>query len=230
MSGLPYTPPAMRKLTVLAGLLLTLSACGSSGSVSYKLVLDATGREHKSDILLASMHVIESRVAAMSEELVRQDIAPDDEGAVITVELSNPAAVEVLTGGLTSPFTMRLMRETTSEKATLTLEGHGSFEDTGLTGSSISWIRAEEDPSDPNKGRVFISFTPEGQELVKKVFRESKGKNLGLFVRDRLISKVPAAKEPAGDVGIDGIPSIGIARAFADDVNVGLHVTFTPLP
>ena len=34
---------------------------------------------------------------------------------------------------------------------------------------------------------------------------------------------------PGASIAVDGIPTLSLASAFADDVNVGLHTVFTPL-
>jgi hypothetical protein len=51
---------------------------------------------------------------------------------------------------------------------------------------------------------------------------------MGLFVHDRLMAKMPIdAAEPKEEIVIAGIPVPDMAGIFADDVNVGTHVTFS---
>ena len=66
---------------------------------------------------------------------------------------------------------------------------------------------------------------------MKDLFAESEGKNIGIFIRNQLVSKLLVdTDELIDDIIITDIPTVQLANVFADDVNVGLHVTFTPIP
>ena len=98
-----------------------------------------------------------------------------------------------------------------------------------MTEEHLEWVEAAEELD--NKGRITLSFSPEGRELMRTVFRQNVGRNIGLFVREKLVAKLQVdTAELKDDIIITGIPSPELARVFADDVNVGLHVIFTPLP
>jgi preprotein translocase subunit SecD len=109
------------------------------------------------------------------------------------------------------------------------VEGHGEFAATGITEEDMVWADAAED--EQKKGVVRLTFTPQGSQKLAAVFKENKGKSIGIFVRDRLISKLTVQTDVIEDhIVIRDIPSSELARIFVDDLNVGLHVTFTKLP
>jgi len=65
---------------------------------------------------------------------------------------------------------------------------------------------------------------------MQQVFKENKGKSLGLFIRGALVSKLLVeTDELKDDIVIRDITSHEIAEAFADDLTVGLHVRFLPI-
>lgn len=218
--------------TLLAGLsaLVLLAGCSGSVTSSYRLQFDTEDTSKLTLLSLAVTRVIERRLEAMGENVRGLDISQKEEGPELTFTVETEAAADLLRDDVTAPFELQIMRETKpGETPTIEIEGHGGFITTGITEEHLEWVDASEEPD--NKGRITLGFTKNGRELMRTVFKQNVGKNIGLFVRERLVAKLQVdTAEVRDDIIITGIPSPELARVFADDVNVGLHVTFTPLP
>lgn len=205
-----------------------LSACGEV-TVTYDLTIDEVYADQKSELTLASMRVIERRLKRIGEEILEKDITAASGIPSITLMLGDKVARDILTEELLQPFTLRIMAEVADdESADITVAGHGGFTETGLTEEHMTWANAIED-TDPSLGRVTLIFTEDGRILINDVFAEHNGEYVGLFVRERLMSKLLVESAALmDDIIIRDIPSTEIANIFADDINVGLHVTFVP--
>ena len=217
------------RLFPLFGLSLAiLAACGGPATVSYRLTFDSTDPATVEELSKAAIRVAERRLDRLGATITEQKIAKDVDGVTVELRISDAASAEALTSELTAPFDMQIMVETT-EQADITVEGFGGFKLTPVNGDDIVNILAAMNPEDKT-GVVRINFTPEGLEEMRDLFRANVGKNIGLFVRGRLVSAltVESADLP-NPLVIDGIPNVEMAMIFADDVNVGLHVTVTPL-
>lgn len=221
----------MRKsLSTGLAMLLLLAACGGSGRSVYKLQIDTEDTSRLTVLSIAVTRIVERRLEGMGEEVRGLDISQKKDGPELSFTVGTEAAADLLRQDLTAPFNLRIMREVQpGETPTIEVEGHGGFIETGITEDHIEWVEASEEPG--NKGRIALEFNEEGRELMSKVFKENVKKNIGLFVRNRLVAKLQVdTSELKDDIIITGIPSPELARVFADDVNVGLHVTFTPIP
>ncbi|TSC97512.1 MAG: hypothetical protein Greene101449_1186 [Candidatus Peregrinibacteria bacterium Greene1014_49] len=218
-----------RSLSIAVATMTLLTGCGGSVS-TYHLQLDTEDPSRLTLLSLAVMRVVERRLQSVGEEIRGLDISQKEAGPELSFSVETQAASDLLQEDLTAPFALRIMR-TAKEKEipTIEAEGHGGFVETGVQEEHLEWVEASEERD--NKGRITLAFTKDGRELMRKVFRENVGKNIGLFVRGRLVAKLQVdTAELKDDVIITGIPSAELARVFADDVNVGLYVTFTPLP
>lgn len=224
-----YTLSPMRQ-SILPILLITLllSACGEV-TVTYDLQTDAELADQKSELTLASMRVMERRLKRIGENVLEKDITAKDGVPSIILTLGDTVARDTLTQELVQPFTLRIMTETTDEEsADITVAGQGGFTETGLTEDHMTWAKAGQD-TDPSKGLVTLTFTEDGRTLMNDIFAQNNGKYIGLFVRERLMSKLLVESAVLmDDIVIRDIPSVEIANIFADDINVGLHVTFVP--
>lgn len=206
---------------------LFLLSCGPERLV-MDLEIRARDDTHRLELIAAAKRVIEGRLSAIGETAEMIDI--ENRGGTIrmTVETNSETVTDVLHDQLTEPFSFRIMTEAADGKGDATIEGHGSFKQTGITEKHLLGVQAGPDDS-PGKGRIHLNFSDEGRVLMGKIFRENKGKYIGLFVRNRLISKLQVdADEVRDQIIITDIPSLPMAQIFADDVNVGLFVTFTP--
>jgi hypothetical protein len=209
--------------------LLTVS-CGGTTAITYKTTFSVQDPVQRSQLLLMTQHVIERRLQGMGEEGAITNIMPTTEGADVTVEIGDKIIGDVLTSQLTEPFTLEVMKEVPADKADITVAGHGSFAKTGIGSTHLIWVNAAPQP-DGTMAMVTMIFTPEGRSLMQKLFKENKGKFVGIFVRGRLVSKLNVqTDELKDDIVIQDIPSFDLAQVFADDVNVGMHVAFVPAP
>lgn len=218
----------MKRLLATFVLLPLLAGC-STASILYDIQLNTEDEERGSMLLTASLRVIERRMASIGEEVLDLDIKKEGEGHRVYLKVKEQAALDALTEDLTSPFSLKVMKEAPPEEADAVVEGHGGFSETGITEKHLKWLQASEEPG--GKGRVTITFSEEGRTLMGEVFRQNKGKSIGLFVRGNLVSKLFVDTDELKDeIIITDIPSVQLANVFADDVNVGMHVTFTPVP
>jgi len=218
----------MRRAALL--LLPILLGCSSTGSITYRLDIDPTvATERGSDLSLASMRVIERRLENLGEDILEKDVAFENGAPHVSLTVSDPETLDILTKQLTQPFTLRIMEEAPEEEATITVGIHGGFRETGITEKHLLWVSASTDGGVLDRGRATLQFTEEGRKLMNEMFKKNKGKSIGLFVRNALMSKLLVESDSLkDDIIIHDIPSVEFAHVFADDVNVGLHVTFTP--
>jgi hypothetical protein len=220
----------MRRFLLIAiSILPLLVACSGGTQVTYHLQFDTENVAKRTELSLAVTRVIERRLQSMGEKPNDFDMRQEEEGSRMTFRVETEAAADILTVDLTEPFALQIMREARpGQTPDIEIDGHGGFLGTGITQEHLTWIEASEEEN--GKGRVTLQFTEEGRTLMGKVFRENVGRNIGLFVRSRLVAKLQVdTAEIKDDIIITGIPSYELARVFADDVNVGLHVAFTPV-
>ncbi|MDO8648536.1 MAG: hypothetical protein Q7R81_02010 [Candidatus Peregrinibacteria bacterium] len=217
----------MKRLGALLSVSLLLAACGGSTVVYYKLAIRTDTPEQRDELIAASMRVVERRLSHLAANLSDKKVQVSDDEVTLKLEIDSSEAADALTAELIAPFSLRVMQEAPTEKADIVVEGHGGFSETGLTQKHLQWVIAGKDEG--GKGSVQLLFTPEGRTIMGKVFKENKGKSIGLFVREKLVSKLTVeSAEVKDDIIITDIPSAEMAEIFADDVNVGLRVTFTP--
>ena len=220
----------MKKTLSLFALCLLLTACGSK-TVRYRLAFDTADMLRRSELTAAAARVIEGRVVARGKQLLSHETKTDGENVTIIAEVSDAEAATALQDGLLTPFTMTIMKQVEKGMGDIVSEKFGEFKETGITTKHFDWVSAGTAGAEAEvNGAVIIQFTPEGQELLKKIFKENRGSVIGIFVRGQLMSKkLIDSKDTQGSIAIDGIPNPALAGAFADDVNVGLHVTFIPI-
>ncbi len=218
------------RLSLFGLSLAILASCGGPATVSYRLTFDSTDPQTVEALTQATIRVMQRRLDRMGSALTEQTVTQDAEGANLTFTVEHAGAGEDLTAEMTTPFDLQIMESTTDvDTADLTVEGFGAFNKTDVSGKDIRNIEASTDPKTKG-GIVQINFTPEGLAKMKTLFEDNVGNDLGLFVRGKLVSAltVQSADLP-NPLVIDGIPDAELASIFADDVNVGTHVTVTPL-
>ena len=218
----------MRRLFPTLAVSLLLSACGDA-SVAYQLTFGVDDQDDQQALIEASLRVIERRLDRMEESILDKHVERDGSGStLLSLTMTHQDAADTLTEELTRPFKLRIMAQTETG-GDLFVDGIGSFRETGITEEDLLWVQSRQRP-DSNRGEVRLIFTPDGQPRMEELYRSMYQKNLGLFVRDRLISLMQVEqKELTDDIVIRDIPDPAMAGIFADDVNVGLHVTFTPV-
>lgn len=216
-----------RTLPLFLASVFLLAGCNSV-QARYALTFKNTTPEGAAQLKDAVIRVVEARLESQKQKLRSHAFAEENGATFLTINASDGDAVEALTQQLTAPFTMRIMKEVPAGQGDLHSDKHGDFAETGITEEHFDFVQVNAESSE-GKGAVTIHFTPAGKELLKQVFAQNRGEVVGIFVRDQLMSKkLIAVADTQDSVAIDNIPSTQIAAIFADDVNVGLHVTFAP--
>ena len=216
------------KLTTLAISALLLTACGTS-SVSYDLNLNLKSPDYEENVLDAAKLIVERHIKAAEASIGVEETINEIErnGTTIKVTFNNEEMIEELNNRLTRPFAFEFMEVVPIEEAQVVVaetEGYSPF---GLTGDHVDWLTAEGGDGTP--GIVTVKFTEEGAEVKNKMFGERVGENVGLFVRGMPVYKLLIEEDDIeGNTLALNIPDAALGYIFADDVNVGLQVTFTP--
>jgi hypothetical protein len=222
----------MKHHAISAVSLLLLAACAAAGtSMTFNLTMDTTDIERREELGDAALRVIERRLDGMEAKILDSDVEVDADSASVTVEVDFPEALPELASQLAGPFSFEIMAQT-PEGATpdVTVEGHGGFSKTGITGDDLEWVEGKVQEG-TDFGEVTLIFTEEGRTKMADLFAKNNGKFIGLFVRGVLVSKMQVETDVLkDDIVIREIPTAELAEIFADDVNVGIHVTFTPVP
>ncbi|TSC79242.1 MAG: hypothetical protein G01um101425_742 [Candidatus Peregrinibacteria bacterium Gr01-1014_25] len=211
-----------------AALLLT-TGCSGNTVVRYKLTFDTPGAGDQQELTLASIRTIERRLESMGEQLVDKEVTVESGSSLLTITVADRTIADLLTEDLTQPLQFRIMEQAPEAQADTVVIGHGGFRETGIDDRSLYSASASEDAE--KKGIIQLAFTDQGRTALAGVFRRNKGAYIGLFVRGRLASKLLVESDTLREhIVIRDLPTSEIARVFADDLNVGIHVTFTRLP
>jgi preprotein translocase subunit SecD len=144
------------------------------------------------------------------------------------IEVANTnEAKAVIEHILSEKFTFDLRIEKQAPTAD-TADTKANWEPTPITGEYLVWAQAIGNRQS-GEVSVDLEFNDAGGQLIGDVFTKNKGKYIGIFVRDLLVSKLRISDpKTTNHLLIGGIPSAKIAEIFADDVNAGLFVTYTP--
>lgn len=214
-------------LAVLCSILL--AGCGGASSITYDVTITQEDPTRASLLKVALMRVVEERLRAIGDETDDLELSGDTDNLTLTVGVGDPVVKDILTEVLMRPFTFSIMEETREgEDPDIEVEGHGGFSHTGVTKDHLEWLEAKEDTT-PGKGRVQLFFTDEGMTIMERVFEENSERFIGVFVREKLVAKLYVDTDSLKDnIMITDIPSLELARIFANDVNVGVHVAFSP--
>lgn len=220
----------LHSLSVLALSAAFLVGCGGPATVEYRLTFDTQDAGMVKEFTDATIRVMQRRMERLSVDMTKQEIAKDADGVTVTIGMSDGNAAQALTDELTAPFDLNIMTMAESETgADLVVEGLGGFNATDVTHEDIEMV-ASGTNVETEAGYVLLHFTDAGLAKMRAVFASNVGKSIGLFVRGRLVSslEVKSAELPS-PLAIDGVPNAELAAIFADDVNVGSHVTVSPL-
>ncbi len=221
----------MKKLLSALALTLLLTACGGK-TVRFSLTFDTKDAERVTKLTEAVQRTIEGRVLAKEKKLIAQSVRKDGDATMLDVTVGDEEMAKLLQDSLAVPFTMAIMKQVDSGQGDLISEKYGEFKETGIVTKHVDWITAGiTKVTGAEQGAVVIQFTKEGEALLKDMFAKNRGSVIGIFVRGQLMSKKTIdATDKQTSISIEGIPNGALAAAFADDVNVGLHVKFTPAP
>lgn len=210
---------------------IALAACGQTGAANYRVVFEPTLTPDKvQEVATGAARVIQRRVDAMKGTVKNINVQTKEKEATITSTVDPPALVSPLTDQLSEAFTLRIMRSTNpGESPDMTVQGDRNFNETGVTEKDILWVTASKNEKEPTKGTVLVTFNDEGKKKLKKVFKATRGKQVALFLRGRLVSSFTnTSGAERENILIEGIPSADLAAAFADDVNVGVYAKIVP--
>lgn len=222
----------MKRLLLLSTAFVALAACSGTPTMRYALKMNVTDTQDTAQLTQQTRDVMQRRLESMGEENVKTATEKMGSGsAIVSVSTKNHETLNSLTDAMMQPFDFAILSQAQDgEKADVTVEKYGSFVKTGITGADLSWVEADQEPG-KDLGRVHLVFTIDGRNKIAALFKKMKGKNIGIFVRGQLVSLLQVeTDELKEDIVIQDIPSVDLAHAFADDVNVGIHVTITPLP
>jgi hypothetical protein len=217
-------------LSVFALSAAFLVGCGGPATVEYRLTFDTQDAGLTKEFTDATIRVMQRRMDRLGVDMTKQDIAKDADGVTVTIGMSNGDTADALTKEMTAPFDLNIMTMAEAETgADLVVEGLGGFNATDITHEDINMVASGSNDA-TGAGYVLLHFTDAGLAKMRAVFAANVGNSIGLFVRGRLVSslEVKSAELPSPLV-IDGVPNPELAAIFADDVNVGTHVTVSPL-
>lgn len=223
----------MKKNLLIAslGLLTTLAACGGSQTIVRTVSVRSNDPSVIMSMMQATERVMNRRMAGLDIRNGHATVVPTGGNAgTVTLTVQDADALEKAEHILEDPFSFDIRIEQPSASKNPTETDTSEWIKTALTGSSLNWVRAIGDKT-TGEVSIELSFTDEGQRILASVFKSNPSKHVGIFIRDLLVSKLKVESAGISDrVVIGGIPSATVAEIFADDVNVGLYVTFSPAP
>ncbi len=226
---LPYTPRAMRRTAFLLVMFGFLCACNLlQSSVTYNLTFDVENDAIEEELVWSSLRRVEDIAKQLEAPLLDKEVLTESGSNAIALKVENAATIEELTAQLSEPFTLQFMSAVPAGQGDVEVEGQGSFKDTGVGAKDVFWAESASDDAS-GQGAVRLLFTKEGFDRLSSMLKQHTNEEIGLFVQGKLVSKLKA-DQVKENVVIRGIPSPEMASHFADLVNVGLHVTFTPAP
>jgi preprotein translocase subunit SecD len=209
---------------------LVLAGCQASAPGTYLLTYDSAVPARVTELSAASARVVLRRLLGMNQKVTAKDVTLSPDQKHLTVQIKDKQVKNDLTAQLVAPFTMSVMVETAdATDPKVLLNKYGAFTPTELTETYFDSVVAGESQTAKGKGAIVIRFTKEGTQKLHEVFQKNQGKTMGVFVRGNLMSKkVIDPTDTQDSILVDGVPSAELAKVFADDVNVGLHVKFKP--
>lgn len=218
---------SLKQLFIIGGFSISLAACGTSLTLTAPATVDSTDPARIITLIQASERVLVRRLAGAEVKNAVVSVSPTEgQGAMVTMKLPDTDALDTAKRILSDPFTFEMKLAVGVHENADGVE-ETDWESTGIVGNMLVWIQPVRDPKTGDLG-VEMLFDDAGQTALAKTFQENAGKDLGIFVRDLLVSKLTIGTDAVTEsIIISGIPSAKIAEIFADDVNVGLHVHFS---
>lgn len=208
---------------------IILSACSQKTTITYNLDAKTTDGPKAITLLQAAERMMNRRMAGEDIKDARATVYPTGlHTGLMKIEVANTnEAKAVIEHILSEKFTFDLRIEKQAPTAD-TADTKANWEPTPITGEYLVWAQAIGNRQS-GEVSVDLEFNDAGAQLIGDVFTKNKGKYIGIFVRDLLVSKLRISDaKTTNHLLIGGIPSAKIAEIFADDVNAGLFVTYTP--
>ncbi len=225
-----YTCARMKRTLTIIGttsLLLFLSACAQETTLKYQVTLRAPDAAKAMILSEAVERVMVRKMTAQSIEKPIVSVVPSGSGtALLTIKVQDTNTADMVRSLVDEVFTFDLrIEETTASKQPEDKFDPARWQPAGITGALVTWAQAVGNRQ-TNEIGIDLTFNPAGQEQLKSIFKENVGKNIGIFVRGLLVSKMSIVNPEIGDrLSISKVPSAAIAEVFADDVDVGLLTT-----
>ena len=206
---------------------LALTGCAGASTLTYSVRTNIANPADSLAIFQASERVMTRRLAAADVKNAQVTVIPRGSGsAVMTLKVPDQAGVDAVERILADTFTFDVRRE--GPRTADLLPDETNWLPTGVNGEMLLWVTPITNPTTKEIG-VELHFNETGRALLQTAFTGNKGKSIGIFVRDLLVSKMSITSDVVTEhILISGIPSERVAQIFADDVNVGLHAIFTP--
>lgn len=221
----------MKKLLLPTLFALVISGCGNSASISMDVEFTTTSNDDRAELVLATKNVVERRLGRLESELLDFDVTyGEDATAVIGIAGTNPDAIDQLLAEMINPFVVEIrIQADQHEEGDIETEGLGNFRSLGITKEDMTWVKGRAMEGSPlNHGEIMLQFTEEGTAKMNTLFSEHVGENIGLFIRNQLAANFAISQDSfGGAITIPNVPSAEIAQIFADDMNVGINMTFT---
>lgn len=216
-----------RGLLIVGITSILLAACAQETTLKYEVTLRAPDATKAMILTEAVERVLIRKMTAQSIENPMVTVVPSGTGsAILSIVVPDENTADIVRNLVEEDFTFDLRIEDTA--ATGQQEGAfdpARWQPAGITGALVTWVQAVGN-SRTNEIGVDMTFNQDGQERIKTIFKENVGRNIGIFVRGLLVSKMNIVSADIGDtLSISGVPSAAIAEVFADDVDVGLLTT-----
>lgn len=212
-------------LTVLSA---TLAGCNGPVTLTYSIRTNIADDAKSFAVFEASERVMTRRLPAADIKDSQVKVVPSGSGAIMTIQVPDALSAGTAERILAEPFTFDIRLE--GPRLPDMPPDQTNWLPSGINGSMLAWVTPVSNPDTKEIGAE-LQFDARGRSLLENAFKDNLGKHVGIFVRDLLVSKMTIASKDVGDhILIGGIPSERVAQIFADDVNVGLHAVFTPVP
>ncbi|MDD3897186.1 MAG: hypothetical protein PHU04_05135 [Candidatus Peribacteraceae bacterium] len=222
----------MRTYRIAPFLLTALLVACSGKNVSYNLTIEAKDETELQRILAVTTRMVERRIEAIEYREGTQDTMEDitinrrGERIQLTLRFTTPVIAPILTEDLIEPFTMEFMEECPVEEADFVVAETQGYKKIPLSAEDVSWLLTEEETG--TAGAVTMQFTTEGAQKKAELFEPRMGKNIGIFIRGLPVYRLRVEPNDVEEPFIlIKVPDPELGTVFADDVNTGLHVSFS---
>ncbi|MDD5055939.1 MAG: hypothetical protein PHZ00_06785 [Candidatus Peribacteraceae bacterium] len=206
--------------------LLLLAACAKETTLKFDVTLRAPDASKAMVLAEAVERVMVRKMTAQNIEKPMVSVVPDGSGsAILTIDAPDENAADVVRTLVNEQFTFDLRIEDTVPSEQEDKFDPARWQPAGITGALVTWVQAVGN-RETNEIGIDLTFNETGRMRLKSIFTDNVGKNIGIFVRGLLVSKMNILNSDIGDtLSISGVPSAAIAEVFADDVDVGLLTT-----
>ncbi len=222
-----------RLSTAACALVLVTSfvACSKASTLTYTLEVRQDSPSNVVALLSSAERVIIRRLAALGEAKPIATVVPTGgSGGLLTISLAKDDIAPRVKEMIAEPFTfdIRLEKPLATAPTDENAGDASQWLETGIHKEQVVGVRTVVSKTN-SSAAIEITFTPEGRALLQKLFSENKGKNIAIFVRDLMVSRLKIESDAITEhIVISGIPSATVGQIFSDDVNAGLYINYSP--